>query len=100
MKYNGMRMLTNLVHKGVLGPEASIGKLYWTTWHKAFGETATRVLGADALTVQRADAGGYELDELHHIFMSSRAETIYAGASEIQRNILGERVLGLPREPR
>src|SRR5262249_34726778 len=82
MKYNGMRMLTNLVHKGVLGPEASIGKLYWTTWHKAFGETAIRVLGADALDVRVADARGYELDELHHIFMSSRAETIYAGASE------------------
>ncbi|HWS47460.1 MAG TPA: acyl-CoA dehydrogenase family protein [Acidimicrobiia bacterium] len=100
MKFNGMRMLTNLVHKGVLGPEASIGKLFWTTWHKAFGETAMRVLGADALTVQHASADAYELDELHHIFMSSRAETIYAGASEIQRNIIGERVLGLPREPR
>jgi alkylation response protein AidB-like acyl-CoA dehydrogenase len=100
MKYNGMRMLTNLVHKGVLGPEASIGKLFWTTWHKAFGETAMKVLGADALCVERARDGAYELDELHHIFMSSRAETIYAGASEIQRNIIGERVLGLPREPR
>ncbi len=100
MKYNGMRMLTNLVHKGVLGPEASIGKLFWTTWHKAFGETAMRVLGADALEVQAAGPGVYEVDELERIFLTSRAETIYAGASEIQRNIIGERVLGLPREPR
>ena len=54
MRYNGMRMLTNLVKTGAVGPEASIGKLFWTTWHKSFGETAMRVLGADALTVDRA----------------------------------------------
>ena len=100
MKYNGMRMLTNLVHKGQLGPEASIGKLFWTTWHKGFGETAMRVLDADALCVAEADGGEYKLDEHEQIFMASRAETIYAGSSEIQRNIIGERVLGLPREPK
>ncbi len=100
MKYNGMRMLTNLVHRGELGPEASVGKLFWTTWHRNFGETAMKVLGADGLTVARADRDEYDLDDLHQIFMASRAETIYAGATEIQRNIIGERVLGLPREPR
>jgi alkylation response protein AidB-like acyl-CoA dehydrogenase len=84
----------------VLGPEASIGKLFWTTWHRNFGETAMKVLGADALVVDDTADGTYELDDLHRIFMASRAETIYAGASEIQRNIIGERVLGLPREPR
>lgn len=98
MKYNGMRMLTNLLKKGVLGPESSIGKLYWSNWHRNVGETAMEVLGTDALVV--ADNAPYALEEPHHIFMSSRAETIYAGSSEIQRNIIGERVLGLPREPR
>ncbi|MFM7272135.1 MAG: acyl-CoA dehydrogenase family protein [Actinomycetes bacterium] len=100
MKFNGMRMLTDLVKKGVLGPSSSIGKLFWSNWHRTLGERAMDVLGTDGLLVADEGAGRYELDELHQIFMTSRAETIYAGASEIQRNIIGERVLGLPREPR
>ncbi|MET1002172.1 MAG: acyl-CoA dehydrogenase family protein [Acidimicrobiia bacterium] len=100
MRYNGLRMLTNLVQRGSLGPEASVGKLFWTTWHRDFGETAMKVLGTDALQILDDRNGAYDLDELHQTFMASRAETIYAGSSEIQRNIIGERVLGLPREPR
>jgi alkylation response protein AidB-like acyl-CoA dehydrogenase len=100
MKFNGMRMLTNLVKKGVLGPESSIGKLYWSTWHRTLGERALHVLGPDAMIVAGEPGRGYELGELHRKFMFSRSETIYAGASEIQRNIIGERVLGLPREPK
>ena len=101
MKYNGMRMLTSLVQTGVLGPESSIGKLYWSNWHRDLGETAMAVLGADAMLVGGTPGSGeYELDEMRLSFLASRAETIYAGSSEIQRNIIGERVLGLPREPR
>ena len=100
MKFNGMRMLTSLVQGRTLGPEASIGKLYWSTWHRTLGERALRILGAEAMQLPDAEPGRYELDELHQEFLSSRAETIYAGSSEIQHNIIGERVLGLPREPR
>jgi len=99
MKFNGMRMLTGLVRSGTLGPEASIGKLYWSTWHRRLGERGIRVLGADGLALPGAGPG-YDLDEQHRIFLFSRAETISAGSSEIQRNIIGERVLKLPREPR
>ena len=53
------------------------------------------LLGADELVVGE----GYELDPFQRIFIDSRAETIYGGANEIQRNIVGERVLGLPKEP-
>ena len=100
MKFNGMRMLTDLVKKGVIGPSSSIGKLYWSNWHRTLGERAMHVLGADATLVAGDPGKDYALDEFHRIFMISRSETIYAGASEIQRNIIGERVLGLPREPR
>jgi alkylation response protein AidB-like acyl-CoA dehydrogenase len=103
MKYNGLRMLTKLVKTGVLGPESSIGKLYWSTWHRRLGEIAMHVLGTDGLLVEgepEDEDGEYVLNELERTFMVSRSETIYAGSSEIQRNIIGERVLGLPREPR
>jgi alkylation response protein AidB-like acyl-CoA dehydrogenase len=98
MKYNGLRMLTGMVKTGVLGPEASIGKLYWSTWHRNLGELEMAVLGT-ASTILEGE-GAYPLNDFQQSFMFSRSETIYAGASEIQRNIIGERVLGLPREPR
>jgi alkylation response protein AidB-like acyl-CoA dehydrogenase len=100
MKYNGLRMLSGLVRKGVLGPEASIGKLYWSTWHRRMGELAMDVLGPASQILPGDPTDPYVLDELQRAFMFSRSETIYAGASEIQKNILGERVMGLPREPR
>ena len=55
---------------------------------------STDVLGADGLT------HGDELDRWQNLFLFSRADTIYGGSDEIQRNILAERVLGLPREPK
>ncbi|HVM41135.1 MAG TPA: acyl-CoA dehydrogenase family protein [Acidimicrobiia bacterium] len=95
MRYNGTRMLTAMARQGTVGPEASIGKLYWSTWHRRLGELEMEVLGAAAEIV----GPDYGLDAFQTAFLSSRAETIYAGASEIQRNVIGERVLGLPREP-
>ena len=98
MRYNGMRMLTNLVKQRRRSvPRRASASCSGRRWHRSFGETAMDVIGADALTRRAARAPAtYELDELHHIFMASRAETIYAGSSEIQRNIIGERVLGPP----
>jgi alkylation response protein AidB-like acyl-CoA dehydrogenase len=75
---------------------ASIAKLLWAGWHRTLGELAMQVRGTDALTT----GPDYDLDEWQRLFLFTRADTIYGGSDEIQRNILAERVLGLPREAR
>ncbi|GDY29142.1 acyl-CoA dehydrogenase family protein [Gandjariella thermophila] len=77
--------------------EASVAKLFWAGWHRALGELAMEVIGAPSM-VAGTDAG--DLDEWQRLFLFSRADTIYGGSDEIQRNIIAERVLGLPREAR
>ena len=94
LQLNNERLLTTVLQGVHPGPESSINKLYWANWHRDFGELMMDVLGADAL-ISHEDGreGAMQLS-----FLNSRAETIYGGANEIQRNILGERVLGLPKE--
>ena len=75
---------------------ASIGKLYWSTWHRELGELAMDVLGMASTVVPELP---YELSAEQSLFLFSRSDTIYAGSSEIQRNIIAERSLGLPKEP-
>jgi alkylation response protein AidB-like acyl-CoA dehydrogenase len=94
MRLTGLRTISQLINGGSLGPEASIGKLHWSRWHQRLGELEMDVLGADALIAQDGTLGDFQ-----YTFQFSRADTIYAGSSEIQRNIVGERVLGLPRDP-
>ena len=93
MRLNALRTMTSL-GAGEPGPEVSIAKLYWSNWHRDFGELAMRVLGEDALL---ADDEPYELNLAQRLFLFSRSDTIYAGSNEIQRNIIAERTLGLPR---
>ena len=107
MRYNQMRMLSSLDRGGVPGPEMSIGKLYWASWHRRLGELALNIRGASGMIgmdptppLENPLGHGYLLDALQRTFLYSRAHTIYAGSNQIQRNIIGERVLGLPREPR
>jgi alkylation response protein AidB-like acyl-CoA dehydrogenase len=95
MRYSGYRTITGILDTGQPGPEASVGKLQWTKWHQEIGELFESILGSAALLVHHEDPAGH----LEHGFLFSRAETIYAGATEIQKNIVSERVLGLPKEP-
>jgi len=94
MRLNALRTLAGS-ENGTLGREALVGKLYWATFHRGLGELAMDVLGAAALA-----AGGEEVEALVRLFLFSRADTIYGGSNQVQRNIIGERALGLPREPR
>ena len=96
MRLNALRILS-MQNDGELTREGMITKLYWATWHRDLGELAMDVLGAEADRVLSAD---YGLNESQRLFLWSRCDTIYAGTNEIQRNIIGERALGLPREPR
>ena len=72
--------------------EASVLKILWSRWHQALGELAMEILGAPSMTAQE------DLDEWQRLFLFTRAETIYGGSDEIQRNIIATRALGLPRE--
>ncbi len=97
-----MRWMTLRVLSGAAGtappPAAMVTKLYWATWHRALGELAMDVLGAEADLAEQT--GGYELTALQRLFLFTRSDTIYAGSNQIQRNIIGERALGLPPEPK
>ena len=83
--------------RGDLTPATTIARLFWGLLHQRMGELAMEVLGPSAELVEAAP---YELTPLQRLFLFSRADTIYGGSAEIQRNVIGERALGLPSEPR
>ncbi|MEU2540141.1 acyl-CoA dehydrogenase family protein [Streptomyces iakyrus] len=98
MRWNSLRTLGGSGDAGA----PSVAKLLWAGWHQRLGELAVLVRGAGA-AVGPADwsaAAPYELDASQHLFLFSRADTIYGGSDQIQRTIIAERVLGLPREPK
>jgi alkylation response protein AidB-like acyl-CoA dehydrogenase len=97
MRFNALRILSQSMDGRELGREAMITKLYWATWHRDLGKLAMDVLGPAA---EIAAGAPYELTRLQRMFLFGRSETIYAGTNQIQRNLIGERALGLPREPR
>jgi alkylation response protein AidB-like acyl-CoA dehydrogenase len=92
MRFQALRGLSA---EDAAGP--SVFKLVWASWHKRLGEVAMDVRGLSGLVALDAP---YVLDDLQRLFLFSRADTIYGGSDEVQRNILAERVLGLPREPK
>jgi alkylation response protein AidB-like acyl-CoA dehydrogenase len=96
LRCNALRALAPL-ERGEITPLTSVTKLAWATFHRGLGELALDVLGPDA---DVADGMPYELTPMQRMFLYTRADTIYGGSNQVQRNIIGERALGLPKEPR
>jgi len=96
MRYNALRSMPSL-ERGDITPLTSVHKLYWASLHRAIGELAIDVLGPEGLI---ADAAPYELSFAQRTFLFTRSDTIYGGSNQVQRNIIGERALGLPPEPK
>ncbi len=98
MKYTSLRNLTRVLRGGTPGPEGSIEKLFWSEMYQRILEDALALTGPFG---QLLPGSPHALDDGRwpHLLLYSRGRTIAAGTSEIQRNIIAERVLGLPRQP-
>ena len=92
-RLNGLRAASQVIGSGTQGRVGAISKLQWSTWHQRLGELSMDLMGQEGLIL--ADG---ENDDRQYSFLFSRAETIFAGTSEIHRNIVSERMLGLPRD--
>jgi len=97
MRYITLRTLTGLLQPGGEGgAQTSLLKLVWPRWHQELGELEMDLLGASSQIV----GDDYELDPFQRTYLLSRAESIYGGTRQIHLNIVAERLLGLPRDPR
>ena len=116
LRINGLRNLTSTLNDSKDRGTITLGatnKLFWSEMHQRAMELAIDVYGADSMLVDAGpDSGswpcagrdklreGYPVSPMMSSFFFSRSETIWGGTSQIQRNIVGERVLGLPKEPK
>jgi alkylation response protein AidB-like acyl-CoA dehydrogenase len=110
MRWLGMRTLTKFLAGHHPGPDGGIFKLFWSEYHQAVTELAVDILGPAAMVPSgrwpssafQTDDGGAPNSSNSWVgtFFNARAGTIYAGSSQIQRNIIGEMILGLPKEPK
>jgi alkylation response protein AidB-like acyl-CoA dehydrogenase len=110
MDYSGKRVLTKFLAGHHPGPDAAVSKLFWSEFHKETTELAMDIMGpAGLIPTGRAPSSAFQTDDVgapnstaswSGVFLNARAGTIYAGSSQVQRNIMGEQVLGLPKEPK
>jgi alkylation response protein AidB-like acyl-CoA dehydrogenase len=97
MEWNGRRLMTAIKGRGIdATTQASLSKVFASNSHIRMGETAMRALDVASEVV----GDEYQLNRLQQVFLGSRSESIFGGTTQIQLNVLAERTLGLPREPR
>jgi alkylation response protein AidB-like acyl-CoA dehydrogenase len=100
MRFAGLRTLSEVVARKEPGPGASINKMFWSEYARDVSDWVMNLRGAQSMI--RPDSNGadpYKLDRWQSDFLTSRSGTIWGGTAQVQRNIVGERVLGLPKEP-
>jgi alkylation response protein AidB-like acyl-CoA dehydrogenase len=110
MRYLGMRTLTQYLAGKHPGPDAAIFKLYWSEYHRIVTELGVDLFGAQSMAPSgKGPNSSFQTDDpgapndsasFAGTFFNARAGTIYAGSSQVQRNIIGEMILGLPKEPK
>jgi alkylation response protein AidB-like acyl-CoA dehydrogenase len=98
MRYSAMRTISDITRHGEPGPGSSTSRLFITTFEQDLHEFAVDMLGADAVLLG-GDPDAVQRGRWTKGFLATRASTIGAGTSEIQRNTIAEQVLGLPRDP-
>ncbi|HYZ98054.1 MAG TPA: acyl-CoA dehydrogenase family protein [Acidimicrobiales bacterium] len=99
MRYQGLRTLSQIVARREPGPASALNKMFWSEYARRFAEIVMDIRGTDSTILPPQQPGAYEPDRWQRSFLSTRSGTIWGGTAEIQRNIVGERVLGLPKEP-
>ena len=99
MRYNGLKILSEVIARKEPGPGASVNKMFWSEYAQKFSERMMNARGADSMLIADGADGRYVTDKWSGLFFQHRSSTIWGGTAQVQRNIVGERVLGLPKEP-
>ena len=99
MRFQGLKLLSEVIARKEPGPAASINKMFWSEYAQKFSTFMVNARGADSLLIENDKDGKYEVDRWIGSMFQHRSSTIWGGTAQVQRNIVGERVLGLPKEP-
>jgi alkylation response protein AidB-like acyl-CoA dehydrogenase len=106
MRFQGLRLLSEVIARKEPGPASALNKMFWSEYAQRFAEHVTNWRGmASTVLPDRPEESGrgssreYPLDRWQQAFLTTRSVTIWGGTAQVQRNIVGERVLGLPKEP-